>query len=81
MDWYRDYQILQKDYAFLSYDSFIGCNSIIGYTDAQMKAATPQRIGQMTASHLKELRDAIIAAETMPQGHINMVCKALAAAV
>jgi hypothetical protein len=80
MDWYKDYRILKKDYDFLSYDSFVGCNAIAKYTDAEIKSAAPAFIVQMTQPHLKELRDAIIAAETMPLGHANLVCRALAAA-
>jgi hypothetical protein len=81
MDWYKDYQILQKDYNFLSYDSFVGCNSIVCYTDVQIKSAAPMLVGQILRPHLKELRDAIIAAETMPMGHATIVCGALAAAI
>jgi hypothetical protein len=79
MDWYKDYRLLQSDYKFLSYDSFVGCNAVATYTDAQLKTATPVKIGSMSKQHLKELRDAIITAETMPQIDANRVCAALAA--
>jgi hypothetical protein len=83
MDWYKDYKILQADYPFLSYDSYVGCNAIVAYTDGQLKAfnPAPSLVGSLTKKHLKELRDAIIAAETMPQGDANRVCAALAAAI
>ena len=81
MDWYKDYKLLQSDYLFLSYDSFVGCNAAIPYTDAQLVAAAPVHVGNMSKQHLKELRDAIIAAETMRQMDANVVCKALAAAI
>ena len=81
MDWYKDYQILQADYSFLTYDSFVACNSVIPYTNDQLKNASPVLVGKLDAQHLKELRDAIIAAETMPQIEANLVCGALVAAL
>jgi len=81
MDWYGDYRLLQVDYPFLSYDSFVGCNNVISYTTDQIKTASPALVGKLSAPHLKELRDAIIAAETMPQGDANVVCAALVAAL
>lgn len=81
MDWYKDYKLRQADYSFLSYDSFVGCNAVITYTDAQLTIAKPALVGRLSKQHLKELRDAIIAAETMPQGDANRICAALAAAI
>ena len=81
MDWYKDYKLLQADYSFLSYDSFVGCGSVASYSADQIKTAAPVLVTKIGAQHLKELRDAIIAAETMPQAQANIVCKALATAL
>jgi hypothetical protein len=77
-DWYKDYKLLKSNYNFLTYDSFIGCNAVVPYTDDQLVKANPQLVGQLTNQDLKGLRDAIIAAETMERRHINRVCKVLA---
>jgi hypothetical protein len=81
MDWYNDFKLLKTNYAFLSYDSFVGCNAVVTYTDAELLAATPSHDGKLTKDDLKGLRDAIIAAETMEQRHATRVCAALAAAL
>jgi len=81
VDWYGDYKIAQADYNFLSHDSFVGCSAVVQYTEAELKAAAPQLVGQLSELHLKGLRDAIIAAETMERRDTNCVCKALAVAL
>jgi hypothetical protein len=81
MDWYKDFKLLKDNYSFLSYDSFVGCNAIVTYTDAELAAAAPSLVGQLTKDDLKALRDAIIAAETMEQRYAGRVCAALAAAL
>jgi hypothetical protein len=78
-DWFKDYKILQANYGFLSYDSFIGCNAIISYTAEELRQANPQLVGQLSIEDMKGLRDALIAAETMERRHLNRVCAALAA--
>jgi hypothetical protein len=78
MEWFKDYKLLRADYSFLEYDSFVACNAVASYTADQLKNAAPALVGKVSAQHLKELRDAIIAAETMPQGQANFVCKSLA---
>jgi hypothetical protein len=79
MDWFKDYRILKSSYSFLSYDCFIGCNTIVTYTDDELSNAKPQLVGQLTVRDMKELRNAIIGAETMERRHLNRVCAALAA--
>ena len=81
MDWYLDYRILEANYDFLEYDSFVGCSNPAIYTTEQIAAANPRLVGQLSQGDLKALRDAIIAAETMETHHQNRVCKALAAAL
>ncbi|HEY5279424.1 MAG TPA: hypothetical protein VIJ67_06695 [Pseudolabrys sp.] len=81
MDWYGDYKIAQAHFNFLSHDSFVGCSAVVQYSTAELKAAGPQLVGQLSEAHLKGLRDAIIAAETMEQRDANCVCKALAVAL
>jgi hypothetical protein len=77
-DWYKDHKILKENYdTFLEYDSYIGGNAVIDYSDFEMRSAT--LVGAISPADLKLLRDAIIAAETMERQDMNRVCKALAA--
>jgi hypothetical protein len=81
MEWYKDYKLLSANYGFLTYDSFVGCNSVVSYTDAELVTAAPALVGRIENKHLKELRDVIIAAETMPQIDATRVCGALVVAI
>jgi hypothetical protein len=81
MDWYQDYKLVKSpDHEFLDYDSYVGCNAVVPYTDAELTAFDSNPVGQLTKANIKELRDALIAAGSMPTGDLNMVCKALALA-
>ena len=79
MDWYKDHKILKANYDFLEYDSFIGCNAVERYTPKAFGSCNPELKGQLSDDDMKALRNAIIAAETMATGDMNLVCKALAA--
>ncbi|WP_316174100.1 MULTISPECIES: hypothetical protein [unclassified Bradyrhizobium] len=79
VEWFGDYQITKADYGFLAYDSFIGCNSLIPYSDAEVAAMGPgQPVGCLSKDHIKGLRDALIGADSMIRYDLNRACKALA---
>ncbi len=82
LDWFQDYKLAKSpDHEFLDYDSYVSCSSVIPYSDDELALFDSNPVGKLTAANLKELRDALIAAETMPRGDLNMVCKALATAL
>jgi hypothetical protein len=82
LDWFQDYKLEKSpDHEFLDYDSYVSCSSVIPYTDAELSLFDPNPVGQLTPANMKGLRDALIAAESMPTGDLNIVCKALAAAL
>jgi hypothetical protein len=82
LDWFQDYKLVKSpEHEFLDYDSYVSCSSVIPYSDAELSLFDSTPVGQLTPTNLKELRDALIAAETMPMGDLNIVCKALAAAL
>jgi hypothetical protein len=80
-DWFGDYKVAKVDYNFLGYDSFIGCSSLIQYTDAEVATMGAQPVGCLKKDHIKELRDALIAADSMVRLDLNRTCKALAAGI
>jgi hypothetical protein len=65
----------------LDYDSYVSGNSVIPYTKDELSLFDPNPVGQLTPANIKGLRDALIEAQTMPTGDLNVVCKALAAAL
>jgi hypothetical protein len=80
-DWFGDYKITKAIYGFLDYDSFIGCSSLIPYTDAEVAAMGGQPVGSLSKDDVKGLRDALIAADSMVRYDLNRACKALAAGI
>jgi len=78
-EWYRDYKILKQNYNFLSHDSVVCCNKPVFYTTERLTRAKPKLAGQLSQADLKGVRDAIIAAGTMPYRYQVRVCTALAA--
>lgn len=82
VDWFQDYKLVKSpNHEFLDYDSYVSCNSVVPYDDSELTQFDPAPVGQLTQNNMKELRDALIAAESMPTGDLNVVCKALAAAL
>lgn len=81
-DYYKDHKLAQANYAaFLDYDSFVGGNSVVAYSEASFKKLNLQPVGQISAQDLKAVRDAIIEAETMERREAAKVCAVLAAAL
>ena len=82
VDWLGDYKITKANYSFLAYDSFIGCSSLISYTDAEIALmGGGQPLGCLSKDDIKGLRDALIAADSMVRYDLNRTCKALAAGI
>jgi|SRR5581483_4491295 len=82
VEWFKDCKILLANYqGFLEYDSYIGCNSVARYSDAYLKNLNLKPIGSISRADLQRLRDAIIEAESMVTADMNLVCRALAAAL
>src|SRR5262249_36872290 len=71
IDWYKDFKLLKASYGFLAYDSFIGCSTIVTYTDHELTQASPQLVGQLSLKDMKGLRNSLISAETMERRHLN----------
>ena len=75
-----DYKITKPPYSFLLLpESFISCSSVVRYTDAQLKTASPLPEGSLSKEHLLELFFQIANSFTMEAGHIKLVCEALSA--
>ena len=77
-DYGGDYAIRKADYGFLSLEiSFVSCNSIVCYSEADLLAARPQKVGQLSKAHLAELVRVISDSDIMEQWQINLACNAL----
>ena len=72
-----DYQICSADYPFLVRNSFISCAGIVTYSDKEIAAANPMRVGVISKVHLSGLHRAIAGSETMVGWQIAMCCDAL----
>jgi len=80
-DYGGDFAITRETYPFLTLDvSFISCGSIVTYSDDELVASAPRRVGRLTQADVRALHDAIAASQTMEGRHILRLCKALRAA-
>ena len=77
-DYGGDYPIRNADYGFLKNEvSYVSCGNIVTYSDDEVAAAKPEKVGSLSLGHLKDLYQAVAASETMEQWQIDLVCKAL----
>lgn len=81
-DYGGDYPLSKVDYPFFTNPlSYVSCNGIVSYSDAELAFADPQLMGSLSPLHLAALRNAVAASETMEGWQINLVCNFLAAAI
>jgi hypothetical protein len=76
-DYGGDFKILQCDYAFLKYDSFVSIGRIVCYSATQLTAFKITSVGQISKAHLQQLFNAVQGSETMEGRDIKRVCNAL----
>lgn len=76
---YGDYLIKQTDYpAFLSYDSYVSCGSIVSYNDFEIAQFGPGKpVGLIKKEHLKELLTALQDSFTMEARTANRLSRAI----
>ena len=43
--WGDELKITKADYSFLEYDSYVGCNGVVSYTDAELNASSVKNSG------------------------------------
>jgi hypothetical protein len=76
----NDYPLKKSDYDFFPLEvSFV--SGVVSYSASELAAANPVKKGVLSKKHLQGLHDAIAASNTMEGYAINLVCKALRAAL
>lgn len=78
ISWGHDLEITKSDYDFLTLEtSYIGCNSVVSYTDNELNAFDQKPIGRIKRAHLQALFNILADPETMERKQANRLCKAL----
>jgi hypothetical protein len=75
--WGDELKITQADYPFLLYDSYVGCNAVVTYTDAELASLNERPVGQLTKKHLQELFNKLADPYTMERMQAKRLCNAL----
>jgi hypothetical protein len=78
--WGDELKITKADYPFLEYDSYVGCNSVVCYSDAELAKFDNKPVGQLSNQHLKDLFNILATPHTMERVQANRLCNALKAA-
>jgi len=78
--WGDEIQIPKAEYDFLDYDSYIGCNGVVSYSDSELKAFDQNPVGEISKKHLQELFNLLADPEVMERKQANRLCNALKAA-
>lgn len=78
--WGDELKITKADYPFLSYDSYIGCNGVVTYTDAELAKFDKKPVGTISKNHLKALFNILADPEAMEVMQAKRLCGALKAA-
>jgi hypothetical protein len=78
--WGDELKITKADYPFLDYDSYIGCNGVVTYTDAELAALDKSPVGQIRQEHLKSLFNILADPLAMEVMQAKRLCNALKAA-
>src|ERR1700680_1104536 len=79
--WGDDLLITKADYPFLDYDSYIGCNSVVPYTDAELAPLNKTPVGRIRPEHLKALFNILADHLTMEVMQAKRLCNALKVAL
>jgi hypothetical protein len=78
--WGNELKITKADYPFLQYDSYVGCNGVVTYSDAELEPLEKKPIGQLTKEHLKALFNILADPHAMERMQAKRLCNALKAA-
>lgn len=78
ISWGHDLTITNADYPFLTYpESYIGCNSVVSYTDAELATFDKAPVGKLNKTHLQALFNLLADPEAMERIQANRLCDAL----
>jgi hypothetical protein len=72
-------KITKADYPFLQYDSYIGCNGVVTYTDMELNFFDQTPVGQISKEHLQALFNILadpLAMEAMQAKRLGSALKA-----
>ena len=75
--WGDDLKITKAECSFLQYDSYIGCNGVVTYTDAELALLENKPVGQLSRQHLQALFNILADARTMERMQAKRLCNAL----
>lgn len=78
--WGDELKITRADYPFLQYDSYIGCNGVVSYTDDELAKFDANPVGRLTNEHLKSLFNILADPTAMERMQARRLCNALKAA-
>ncbi len=78
--WGDELKITKANYPFLDYDSYIGCNGVVTYTDAELVALDKNPVGQIRQDDLKALFNILADPLAMEAKQAKRLCNALKAA-
>jgi hypothetical protein len=75
--WGDELKIAKADYPFLDYDSYIGCNGVVTYTEAELAPLDKKPVGQIRQEHLKALFNILANPLAMEAMQAKRLCNAL----
>jgi hypothetical protein len=78
--WGDELKITQAEYPFLKYDSYIGCNGIVTYTDMEVAMFDQTPVGQISKAHMQQLFNILADPLAMEAMQAKRLCNALKAA-
>jgi len=78
--WGDELKITKADYPFLQYDSYIGCNGVVTYTDMELAFFEQKPVGQLARPHLQALFNILADPLAMEVMQARRLCNALKAA-
>lgn len=79
-DYGNDLKITKEEYKFFPRDyCYVGCGSIVSYTDEKIKAAAPDYRGNLSSAHLTQIYNIVAASDTLTGYEIKYLCGALKA--
>ncbi len=78
--WGNELKITKAEYPFLDYDSYVGCNGVFCYSDAELAPLDKKPKGQLTKAHLQALFNILADPHAMERKQANRLCNALKAA-
>ena len=77
--WGNDLKVTKAECGFLDYDSYIGCNGVVTYTDMELAFFEQEPVGQLSKAHLKALFNMLADPLVMEKMQAKRICNALKA--